>query len=30
MTLRVYNTLTKQKEDFKTIESNKVSMITVI
>ncbi len=26
MTLRVYNTLTKQKEDFKTIESNKVSM----
>lgn len=26
MTLRVYNTLTKQKEEFKTIEPNKVSM----
>ena len=26
MTLRVYNTLTRQKEDFQTVEPNKVSM----
>lgn len=26
MTLKIYNTLTKQKEDFKTIEPNKVKM----
>ncbi|MCA9073340.1 MAG: cysteine--tRNA ligase, partial [Planctomycetaceae bacterium] len=26
MTLRVYNTLTRQKEDFQTVEPGKVSM----